>query len=202
MITREAILREGSRVFARLRADEGGGFWSWVDETFLLPIRELVEQAVRRLFEMTGMVPGWILVASAAALALAMLVWLGLLLFRRAEAARTVEAEEAVDARTRLAADPEAAESEAARLASQGKFAEALRLLYFAAFARLHRRSGRPFDPSLTPGENLRPYRRSPFFAGLRDFVNRYQAVSFGKAPLDRPGYEIAAGLRPSEAAR
>ena len=121
------------------------------------------------------------------------------MLFR--SAASKAMAEDRVARSAPLLRDPDEAEREAAALAREGRFREAVRLVYLATFVRLHRRSGRPFDPSLTPGENLRPFREEAWFPGLRRFVGGYVAASFGDAPLDGEAYRGLADLRPPEGA-
>ncbi len=201
MIPAEAILEETRRTLSRLHPHEAA-WLRWIGENVFEPLGDLVQKIFGPLFDLSGTLAGKIALGVLVAAAVALLVLLARLVFRRGqERARSRAADRAARS-SPLLRDPDEAERDAARLAREGRFTEAVRLLYLATFVRLHRRSGRPFDPSLTPGENLRAFRGEPWFQRLREFVGGYQAASFGEAPLDDPSYRSIEGLRPPEGTR
>lgn len=198
MITNEAILEETRRTLALLRPAEGG-VGKWLRENVTRPLLELLERVAGAIAGLAGSLGGTFLLVALVVAAVVLLLLLGHLLFRRGQArSRTLSADR-VALRTPVLRDPDEADREAVDLARAGRFREAVRLLYLATFVRLHRRSGRPFDPALTPGENLRAFRGEPWFQGLRTFVGGYVGASFGDASLDDAGYRDLAALRPPE---
>ena len=199
MIPVESILEETRRTLSLLRPGESP-LMRWFREHLLEPLAEFAARVLGAIARLGLTTPGLVLLVAVVLLAAALLAWLGILLFRRGQEGHRARAEERIERTSSGLRDPAAAEAEAARLAGEGRFVEAVRFLYFAAFLRLHRRSNRPFDPSLTPGENLRPFRSEACFPRLRDFVRRYEAASFGGAGLDEAGYRETAALRPPEA--
>lgn len=200
MIPAETVLEETRRTLALLRPGEAP-LLAWVRKSVLEPLRRFLEALFEAAAELAGTAGGNVLLAAVILLAAALLAWLAVHFFRRGQAGHRLRSSERVARLTAGPVDPAASDAEAERLAAAGRFVEAVRLLYLAAFVRLHRRSGRPFDPSLTPGENLLPFRREPWFARLRGFVRLYQAASFGGAALDEPGYREIYASRPPEAA-
>lgn len=199
MIPREAILRETERALRRMLPAETP-LGRWLREHLSEPLGRLLGRVFAALGLLAGTAFGWVLLVIVSGAAAALLCWLAILLYRSGQVAHRSRAGERTARSRTPSLDAAAQEEEAARLASAGRFAEAVRRLYLASFLRLNDRSGNPFDPSLTPGENLRPYRAAPFFPRLREFVARYQSVSFGRAPLDAAGYGEVADLRPPEA--
>lgn len=200
MIPSGRILEETGRVLSLIRPGEAA--WSkWCRENLLEPLGRVLEGAARILADLAGSLWGTILLGVAVLAAVALLAALAVMLYRRGQESARARSEDRVASSGPRDLDPDGAERDAARLAGEGRFKEAVRSLYLATFLRLHRRSGRPFDPSLTPGENLRPFRREPWFPGLRSFVSGYVAASFGDSPLDGGSYAALAASRPPEAA-
>jgi len=198
VIDNATILEETRRTLALLRPAEGG-IAKWVREHVTGPLLDIVERIASSIADLAGSLGGKFLLGALIVAAVALLLLLGQLIFRRGQARSRGLSADRIARSSPALRDPDDADREAADLARQGRFREAVRLLYLATFVRLHRRSGRPFDPSLTPGENLRPFRDEPWFAGLRRFTGGYVAASFGDRPLDGEGYRDLAGLRPPE---
>ncbi len=198
MITPEAILEQTRRTLERLRPHEAP-WMTWLRENILDPIADLLARAAKVVAAFAGTTGGMVLLGALAAAAVVLLVLLGRSLFRRGQQRAREGAVDRIARSSPVHRDPDEAEREAARLAGEGRFVEAVRLLYLATFVRLHRRSGRPFDPSLTPGENLSAFGGESWSAPLRQFVAGYLAASFGSAALDASSYAAVAGLRPAE---
>lgn len=205
MIPAEAILEETRRTLSRLHPSEAA-WLRWLREHVGGPLAELLERIFGPLFgPLFGLASGaggMILLGVLGLAALVLLVLLARFLLRRGQEGVRGRAADRVARSSPVLRDPDDAERDAERLAREGRFTEAVRQLYLATFVRLHRRSGRPFDPSLTPGENLRAFRGEAWFPRLRAFVGGYQAASFGDARLDDPAYRSIEGLRPPEGTR
>ncbi|MHC4821458.1 MAG: DUF4129 domain-containing protein [Planctomycetota bacterium] len=135
-----------------------------------------------------------------ALFAVLLVVVLAVLLLRRAEWRRRREARERVVRTSATLGDAAELDRQAAALAAQGRFVEAVRLLYASLLIRLHRAAGKRFDPSRTPGEQLRQFRARQDFEEIRTFVRGYQRASFAGREVGRDEYERVAASRPDGA--
>jgi hypothetical protein len=82
-------------------------------------------------------------------------------------------------------------ETEAARLAGEGRFREAAVALYQALLLRLDARGAVRFDPSKTPGDYRREARPHADAAkALTSFLRLFEPVAFGGRALDEDGWE------------
>lgn len=198
MTTDGEIIEQTRRALGLMRPHEAA-WTAWLNENVLAPLRHLLRRAIEAAADLAGSLGGEVILILVITAAATLLYVLARLIFRRGQEQARARAADRIARSSPVLSDPDEAEGDAARLAMEGRFVEAVRLLYLATFVRLHRRSGRPFDPSLAPGENLRAFRSEPWFPRLRDFVGGYQAASFGDARLDDPSYRTIAGLRPPE---
>ncbi len=175
----------------------GQSILEWVRENVLGPFVEWMKSLFSGVGPPTGLGIGKWAFVGLAVFAVLLLVVLIVLLLRRAEWRRRNEARERVVRSSTNMGEASELDRQAATLAAQGRFVEAIRLLYAAVLIRLHRAAGKRFDPSRTPGEQLRLFRARMDFEEIRTFVKGYQRASFAGREVERDEYDRIAASRP-----
>jgi hypothetical protein len=138
--------------------------------------------------------PAWLFVALAAALLVAVGIYLGVA-WRREQRARELWADvggTSTDPRERA---PEEHLDEAAQLAAQGLFRQALRCLYLATLVALDRHGQINFDPARTNWHYLRQMGPGAHAASFRTFTRLFDRKWYGDESTSRDEYERAREL-------
>jgi len=80
---------------------------------------------------------------------------------------------------------------EADLLAAQGRFREAIRALYLALLATLHRRGAIDYHPALSNWDYCRHFRGEPLELGpFRELTRLFDFGWYGHLGIDRAGYQ------------